>query len=78
MTAEDESPAEPPLVVVRGDATEEEVAALTAVVAAIGVAGASAAERPPAPVSQWASRARQVRGAHAMAPGAWRASGLPR
>ena len=78
MTAEDQSPAEPPLVVVRGDATEEEVAALTAVVAALGVAGVSAAEAPPAPVSQWASRARLVRGAHTAGPGGWRASALPR
>jgi hypothetical protein len=74
-TAEDA--ARPPLVVVRGEANEEEVAALTAVVAAIA-SQASAVPAPQRRVSQWASRARLVRGAHVAGPGGWRASGLPR
>ena len=73
-----EDAAQPPLVVVCGDATEEEVAALTAVVAAIGAAEASARVPGPAPVSEWASRARQVRSSHRAGPGGWRASALPR
>ena len=71
----------PPLVVVSGEATEEEVAALTAVVAALGAAQSLAqstarAESRPAP--QWAARSRQVRGPHRAGPGGWRASTLPR
>ncbi len=72
-----EEPARPPLVVVRGEANEEEVAALTAVVAAI--AGQASVPPPsPRPRSQWASRARQVRSPHVAGPDGWRASGLPR
>ena len=67
-----------PLVVVSGEVTPEEVAALTAVVAALGAAGASAAEPSGAPVSQWAARARQLRGGHTPGRGGWRASALPR
>lgn len=67
----------PPLVVVRGEASEEEVAALTAVVAALA-GQASAAGPAPRPVSQWASRARQVPGTDLAALGGWRASALPR
>jgi hypothetical protein len=72
-----EDTARAPLVVVRGEANEEEVAALTAVVAAL--AGQATAPAPAErPVSQWASRARLVRGPHVAGPGGWRASGLPR
>ena len=68
-----------PLVVVSGEATEEEVAALTAVVAALGAAQAEAAAAPASrPVSQWAARSRQVRGPHVACPGGWRSSTLPR
>ena len=65
-----------PLVVVRGEANAEEVAALTAVVAAI--AGQVSAAAPPRPVSQWASRARSVPGTGVASLGGWRASALPR
>ena len=68
----------PPLVVVNGEATAEEVAALTAVVAALGAAHASAARSEPRPVTQWAARSRQLRGPHVAGPGGWRASALPR
>ena len=80
MTSPDDAAADagrPPLVVVRGEPNDEEVAALTAVVAALATR-ASAAAPQHRPVSQWASRARLVRGAHVAGPGGWRASGLPR
>lgn len=68
-----------PLVVIRGDATEEEVAALVAVVqgmaAAASVANAQG-ERPV--VSEWSAPHRKVRVWHPSGPGGWRASGLPR
>jgi hypothetical protein len=61
----------PPLRLVRGDATPEEVAALLAVLSA-----ASGGEATPAPrhTSQWASRERAVRRPLAPGRGAWRAS----
>jgi hypothetical protein len=74
---EAEEPEPTPLVVVSGEATVEEVAALTAVVAALGAARTSAGAAP-APVSQWAARSRQLRGPHVAGPGGWRASMLPR
>jgi hypothetical protein len=65
----------PLLRVVRGTPDDEELAALTAVVAAI------AAQRPAptaeAPSSHWADRAALVRRPLPHGPGAWRASGLP-
>jgi hypothetical protein len=73
-----EEPEPTPLVVVSGEATVEEVAALTAVVAALGAAQTSTAGATPAPVSQWAARSRQLRGPHVAGPGGWRASMLPR
>ena len=78
--SEDDAPedtARPPLVVVRGEASEEEVAALTAVVAAIA-GQVSAATPAPRPVSQWASPARLVPGTDLATLGGWRASALPR
>ncbi|GAB3434086.1 hypothetical protein GCM10027517_01760 [Phycicoccus ginsengisoli] len=66
----------PPLRLVRGDATPEEVAALLAVLSA--AAGADDPAPAPRPVSQWASRERAVRRPAAPGPGAWRASGWPR
>ena len=65
----------PPLRLVRGDATPEEIAALVAVLSAAGAAGDPA---PPRPRSQWASRERAVRQPLAPGRGAWRASALPR
>jgi hypothetical protein len=71
-------PTVPALVVVHGEATAEEVAALTAVVAAVAAAHASAAVPEPRPPSQWSARSRQLRGPLVPGPGAWRASALPR
>ena len=65
---------QPPLRLVRGDATPEEVAALLAVLsAASGGAEAPAARH----TSQWASRERAVRRPLSPGRGAWRASSWP-
>ncbi|HEY0890705.1 MAG TPA: acyl-CoA carboxylase subunit epsilon [Nocardioides sp.] len=63
--------ATPVLRVVNPDATPEEVAAIVAVLSALG----GAAPAPRKPRSTWASPARQLRGP---LPPSWRASGLPR
>ena len=64
----------PALLAVRGGPSDEELAALVSVLAAL------AARRPagPPPGSQWRNRARSIRPAMGPGPGAWRASGLPR
>ena len=67
-----------PLILIKGDATEEEVAALVAVLQRMAAAAAAApAEEPPAR-SVWASPARAVRTPHHPGRGGWRASALPR
>jgi hypothetical protein len=79
-------PDAPPLVVIRGEATAQEVAALVAVLEA--VAAARAAERAAEEsaragrrlVSEWSAPRHRVRGSRSLpasAPGGWRASGLP-
>jgi hypothetical protein len=65
----------PPLRIVRGDPTDEEIAALIAV---LGAVSAPAAPGPPAPRSAWADPERRLRVPLHPGPGAWRASGLPR
>jgi hypothetical protein len=74
MSPTDESQ-RPTLRLVRGDATEEEIAALLAVIAA-----GSGAEPEPAPpaTSAWNDRAALMRRGNAPGPGAWRASAWPR
>ena len=64
----------PPMRLVRGDASPEEVAALLAVLSA-----AAGRERRPAPrhTSAWSSRERAVRRPLSPGPGAWRASAWP-
>ena len=71
----DETP-RPPLFLVQGDATPEEVAALTVVLQS--VAAASAEPPAPRPRSQWSSPHRAVRRPLDTGRGAWRASALPR
>ena len=63
-----------PLVVIKGEASPEEVAALVAVVQAMAARGA---ERSAAPRSLWASPARRMR--RPLSPGrdGWRASVRP-
>jgi hypothetical protein len=75
MTADDGNASHPPLRLVRGDATPEEVAALVAVLSA--ASAGDAAKPAPRHTSQWASRERGVRRPLQPGPGAWRASALP-
>ena len=72
---------EPALRVVRGEPTDDELAALVAVVAARMAAAravAAAAAGGDRSRSQWRNRGRNIRPAIGPGPGAWRASGLPR
>jgi hypothetical protein len=64
----------PSLRIINPDATDEEIAAITAVIAARG----SAAPAPEEPRSTWAAYGRRTRPALRPGSGAWRASGLPR
>ncbi len=66
----------PPLFLVRGDATPEEVAALAVVLQGIAAASVPVEERKVR--SQWASPQRQVRASYPAGRGGWRASALPR
>jgi hypothetical protein len=67
----------PPLLVIKGDATAEEVAALTAVLQAMAAAGAAGGEEQRKPRSEWSAHHRRTRRPLPAGPGAWRASGLP-
>ncbi len=64
----------PALRIVNTDATAEEVAAVVAVLSALGGGAAPAPRRTPA----WSAPARGVRRPLLHGPGAWRASALPR
>lgn len=68
-----QDPQQPLLRVVSPDATPEEVAALVAVLSALGGGEPEA----PRPRSQWAAPHRAVRRTLPHGRGAWRASGLP-
>ena len=63
----------PTLRVVRGDATEEEIAALVAVISSRS-GGVADGEPVPAPASAWTDRSALVRTPVRPGPGAWRAS----
>jgi Acyl-CoA carboxylase epsilon subunit len=68
----------PLLAVVRGDASEEEIAALVTVLAARNrAAGQRAAARRRPVVSAWADRSAQLRKPLRPGPGGWRASARP-
>jgi hypothetical protein len=71
MSSADE-PGRPTLRLVRGDATDEEIAALLAVI----LVGSGDTDAAPAPkvTSAWTDRAALLRGARTPGPGAWRAS----
>jgi len=72
-------PAEPLLRVVRGDPTDEQLAALVAVVAARRAAAGDAAAAPtPARRTGWSARERTLRGVHRPGPGQWRAAARTR
>ena len=64
----------PLLRIVKGDATPEEVAALVAVVAALG----SATEPPRRLTPEWSAHHRKARVSLPHGPGGWRSSGLAR
>jgi hypothetical protein len=65
-----------PLFLVKGDASPEEVAALTAVLQ--GIAAAQAPAEEPEVRPEWSAHHRKVRAAYPSGPGGWRSSGLPR
>ena len=65
----------PHLRIVKGNPSDEELAALVAVVTTLGSAGG---EENPRQRSAWSDRRVTVREPFAHGPGAWRASGLPR
>jgi Acyl-CoA carboxylase epsilon subunit len=64
-----------PLVVIKGGATPEEVAAVVAVLQAAS-ASAPAVAKPLR--SEWSAHHRKLRATYAHGPGGWRASALPR
>ena len=66
----------PALFVIEGEASPEEVAALTVVLQAVAASGAEGAG--PAVVSEWAAHHRKVRSTYPSGPQGWRASALPR
>ncbi|MBM9462555.1 acyl-CoA carboxylase subunit epsilon [Aeromicrobium sp. YIM 150415] len=75
MSDEQQDQPRPVLRVVKGDLTEEELAALVAVVSVRNAAAAHAAARRPRRVrSEWGHPARQHRTALRVGPGQWRAS----
>jgi hypothetical protein len=65
----------PPLRLIRGDASPEELAALVAVLSA--ATAAETGEARPRHTSRWSSPHRAVRQPLTPGPGAWRASGWP-
>jgi hypothetical protein len=66
----------PPLFVVEGEATAEEVAAL--VVALQGVAAAQTETPPAQPRSEWSAHHRKLRSSYPAGPDGWRSSATPR
>jgi hypothetical protein len=67
-------PRQPLLRIIKGDATPEEIAAIVAVVAALGSDDRPAPRRTP----EWSAHHRKTRVAFPHGPGGWRSSGLPR
>jgi hypothetical protein len=68
-------PVETPLLrIITPDTTPEEVAAIVAVLSALGTGEATR----PRPVTEWNSPYRQVRPFYSHGPGGWRSSGLPK
>lgn len=66
----------PPLFLVKGDASAEEIAALVAVLQSVA-AGASATGRDRQPAPEWSAPHRLVRSSYPSGPGGWRSSALP-
>ena len=63
----------PPLCLVRGDASPEEIAALVAVLASAGGDDGEAGR----PASQWNTHRRVFQRSYPHGPGGWRASAFP-
>ena len=76
MSADQPAAERPPLRLVRGDATPEEIAAIVAVLAAAG-GGEAAPGDGERRASRWAAPQGRVRPAVSHGPGAWRGSALP-
>jgi hypothetical protein len=76
VSADENGPTAPPLRLVRGDATPEEIAALVAVLQATAAAGAPPPRRRP--VSEWAAPHRRLSTTFPSGPSGWRASAMPR
>ena len=66
----------PALFLVKGDATPEEVAALTVVLQS--VAAAAAPVSPPRARPEWSAPHRRVRSSYPSGRGGWRSSAMPR
>jgi len=66
---------EPLLKIVKGDPSPEEIAALVAVLAAVGSAAGPVAVQPRL---EWNAPHRLLRPPHQPGPAGWRTSGLPR
>jgi len=66
----------PHLRVVKGSPTDEELAALVAVLQAAAAAGTTPPPRKP--VSEWAAPHRKLRATFPSGPSGWRASAMPR
>jgi Acyl-CoA carboxylase epsilon subunit len=67
----------PALVVVRGNPSDEQIAAVVAVLSVRARSGGVARRGEPGR-SEWSARHRLLREPLARAPGGWRASALPR
>ena len=76
-TGTDDTRDRPPLLVVKGDASAEEVAALVAVLQGLAAASAGGGDAPQ-PTSEWSAHHRKVRTPLAPGRGGWRSSALPR
>jgi len=77
MTPASEPETAPPLAIVRGNPSAEEIAALVAVLSA-RTRPAGAARSGETGRSSWSARSRLLREPIARAPGGWRVSALPR
>ncbi|MBO0805613.1 MAG: acyl-CoA carboxylase subunit epsilon [Nocardiopsaceae bacterium] len=73
------TPPAPALRIIRGDATDEEVAAVVAALSAVTVAGqqAAGAGQSPRSVREWNAPSRLLRSPGHPSPGGWRRSALP-
>jgi hypothetical protein len=73
-TAPEPPPQAPVLRVLTPGATDEEIAALVAVVSALAASAQESRERP---TPEWSSHHRRLRPSYRPGPGGWRSSGMP-